>query len=430
METKFPDHDGYEAMFFVGNRKAPAVPTKTERTGTIVLKRTYEIHSVTGSLRPSSKILPVFVQDRPDNVLINGGFDSPVLDPDGNGINWRLEGVNVAQVPVNLAEPEGFQMVHVTGSASGRLVQTVTFDEPLGGREFTLSILAGADANAVIQGVHLFADGVERCRIDANLTPAMTRFQASGIFPSDLEATEMDVVLRMATNSSRTVIYDEVQLEERSYRTRWDANTIARYEHDLAAFKPEGDVVVLGLATAAGAFNVSVDGGTWFTRNLASASPPKKALVGWEPTLLDPRKAEAGTFPAADGVLPANFSNRYFNGHRRDRNDPTPGVDEVIAAAGPFPYLGASPRVTVSRAGPPIYSVQLRGDAASASVYRYSGSGDDTEPNWIPQAIPMRADTVVVEPESHRCYVVWRGVWPFDDHPEDSYRRLVVEASA
>jgi hypothetical protein len=258
----------------------------------------------------------------------------------------------------------------------------------------------------------------------------MTRVQATGIWPSDLEATEIDVVLRMATNSLRTVIYDEVQLEERSYRTRWDSNTIARYEHDLAAFKPEGDVVVLGLATATGSFNVRVDGGTWFSRNMASASPPKKALVGWEPTLLDPRKAQAGDFPAADGVLPANFSNRYFNGHRRDRNDPTPGVDEVIAAADPFPYLGASSQVTVSLGGPPIYSVQLRGDAASASVYRYSGSGEDTEQNWISQPVEMRADTVVVEPESPRCYLVWRGVWPFDDHPEDAYRRLVVEASA
>ena len=74
----------------------------------------------------------------------------------------------------------------------------------------------------------------------------MRRFSASGVWPLTVQAKEMRLVLRMATNTAVTVYYDRVQVEERNHLTRWDARTTLRYEHDLVPFKPHGDVIVLG----------------------------------------------------------------------------------------------------------------------------------------------------------------------------------------
>ncbi|MCP4709351.1 MAG: DUF2169 domain-containing protein, partial [Planctomycetes bacterium] len=55
--------------------------------------------------------------------------------------------------------------------------------------------------------------------------------------------------------------------------------------------------------------------------------------------------------------------------------------------------------------------------------------GPDDDTAWIKQSVTMNPDTLVIEPEIDRCWIVWRGVWPFDNHNEDAYRRLKVEAS-
>ncbi len=59
--------------------------------------------------------------------------------------------------------------------------------------------------------------------------------------------------------------------------------------------------------------------------------------------------------------------------------------------------------------------------------FRYHrGSGADDERYWRSQNVPMHLDTLVIEPEIDRCYAVWRGVWNFDEHVDDVYRRLIV----
>lgn len=435
METELPQAIGYKGMFLVGNRKQPAVPTITERTGTVVVKRTYDVDVVAGVVRPSARPLPVFVKDVPDNLLLNSNFESDLLDADGNAIDWQPESVSISpffEFPVPPSGPN--EVMRVTGNANGRVVQTVVFDEPVGGREFTLSVRIAADAAAQVSGVRLEADDHELCSITGNV-PVFpgTVFSASGVWPGDVTATEVKVVLRMATNSSRTVYYDNVQLEERGYRTRWDPNTVFRYENDLAAFKPEGDLVVIGFAGSAGNYDIKVNGSTWLSRSLSLSTGRKKAVMGWEATLTGPRNVETGTFPAAptayplDDPLPPDFKNHYFNGHRRTRADPD--ADEVITANEPFAYIPSAAHVTVERNNVPAYALRLRGDTVTARYSYYSGTGEDEETQWTNVNVPMWADTIVVEPESHRCYVVWRGSWSFDDHTEDAYRKLVVEGS-
>ena len=73
METKWPADKGFEGMFLVGFRKAPGEPSRTERVGYAVVKRTYDLDS-SGALRPSDSPLPVFIKEEPENLVPNSDF--------------------------------------------------------------------------------------------------------------------------------------------------------------------------------------------------------------------------------------------------------------------------------------------------------------------------------------------------------------------
>jgi hypothetical protein len=135
-----------------------------------------------------------------------------------------------------------------------------------------------------------------------------------------VQAKEMRVVLRMATNAALTVYYDRVQVEERNHLTRWDAKTTLRYEHDLVPFKPQGDVIVLGFSDIAGVSKVQVNNTTWFESSLSLTDGRVKAMFGWEPRVNDAndmlrQKKLAASHPIRitihrNGHLPTRFAIR------------------------------------------------------------------------------------------------------------------------
>jgi hypothetical protein len=192
------------------------------------------------------------------------------------------------------------------------------------------------------------------------------------------------------------------------------------YEHDLAAFKPEGDVLVLGFTTGGGPSTVRVANQTWFSRNVAAADPD---LFGWQPRDQNPRLCE-GAFPPNDSdyplgsPLPGGFNNLYYNGYRRDARQ--------VAAV---PYVPAAAAILLTRAGT-SYGFTLGDEMIGAQVFFYPGTGPDEACNWRRHTIPMPLDTLVIEPEHNRCYTLWRGVWGLDELITDpgAYRRLVVTA--
>lgn len=425
METIFPTGTGYAAMFLVSVRKNPAIPTEVQRTGTVVLKRTYAINPRTQTVAPDSHALPIFMQDRPANLLLNSDFESPLFDGDGNPIDWLSENTAIAAVP-DQTDPQG-HWLQVIGSPDGRVVQTLTFDKPLGGRAFTFRLMVSASAATQIQNVQLEADGnsggiVSLCTLDSSVTTTMTKKQRSGSWPAELEATEMRIVLRPASTAGVTVWYDHVQVEERSYETVYNPATTLVYEHDLAAYKPEGDLIILGYAGAAGSNNnrvVRVNGTTYLSRTLASALPPEKSLFGWEARVGPPRVTQAGNYDSykPEDTLPPDFDNRFYNGYRRD------------AANTPLAYLPATAQIELERGGSVTYRFRLAGDTAAASYFTYPGSGPDDKDRWKQTRVPMHLDTLVIEPEKNRYYAVWRGVWPYDSRPEEGYRRLLVKTS-
>lgn len=57
METIFPTETGFQGFFMIGFRKSGGV---TQRTGTVILKRTYDIDGG-GALTPAADFLPVLM---------------------------------------------------------------------------------------------------------------------------------------------------------------------------------------------------------------------------------------------------------------------------------------------------------------------------------------------------------------------------------
>ena len=432
METIFPTETGFQGFFMIGFRKSGGV---TQRTGTVILKRTYDIDGG-GVLTPAADSLPVFMQDTPANVLINSDFE---LDEDFEATNnanppggWTAANVTAARAAAH--GQAGSKALLLTGSnTAGQVAQPVEFTDPLGGRTFRFSFYIKTDATpppARIENARLEADGQTLCVIDRDLTDSLVRRHTSGVWPADLPATEMQVILPIAFDpdnpgDTRPVYYDQVQVEETSALTEWNDSATLRYEHDLAPYKPEGDLIVLGFAAVTGLCRLLVDGVARLSRNVGSSD--QKSLFGWEPRVDSPREAEAGTitddpndlppeWPVVDPArdpLPADFNNRFYNGYRRD------------AGAG-LPYLPASAHIQIERDGDIDYDFTLPGENISAIYYYHTGDRPDESHRWHRQPVTMNLDTLVIEPDGSRCYCLWRGLWDFDAHPPDAYRRLLV----
>lgn len=422
METIFPDATGYAGFFAVGFRKDPLSPTETQRVGTVMLKRTYSVqpdfNPALGTLTPAEEPLPVFDQDQPDmpeqsgNLVENGDFEGEDISM------WHPQsGVTVARV----AEPGGSGefMLRVTGDANETVTQTLSMPEPLAGHKFSLTFAAKADAGANAT-VELRAGATTLCTVNAALTTSLAWFEAAGRWPDATGASDVDVVLRTASTAGRTVFYDDVSVF-----------SMTRFEHDLAPFKPEGDVAVLDFLDVTGVtrFQVRQPGQLWQTWLQRTVSGSDFDMFGWASRSKDgagSRKEDAGTFPDDPNVypladpLPSDFNNRFYNGY-----------DRAARAAGDFtalPYFSPGDQVRVRRPGPSNdYGFTLGNEAVTARFYYYRGTGSDEERFWRSQSVTLHLDTLVIEPESDRCYAVWRGVWDFDGYADDVYRRLVVE---
>lgn len=428
MDTRFPDKkEGYDALFFVGWRKSIIGATDTaatERTGTVVLKRTYDINPDTGTLTVSKDAHLVFLRDYPEQVDLvrNGDFESDLFDSTGQPKDWQPQEGAVIERVTDPTDPTN-HWLRVSGPSGGRVVQRIDFGKPLGGQAFVIGISARADAPTAIDAVQLEAEGAVGpiCAISSEL-------KTEEIVLSCTEATNwewpqkenwntsvMCLVLPVAKDVNRSVFYDDVHLYN-----------ALRYEHDLASYKPEGDIIALGHVPplydpAGSAAGLRVDGQLWLSRQLGCND--RRHLFGWDSRAKGQRFSQAGKFPQESqypiSELPADFDNRFFNGYRRD------------FVSTPRPYLPSAAKIVVSRGdSAKPYRFVLRGDVAIACYWYQDGQVPDSFENWQSRNVPMNIDTLVIEPDENRCYLVWRGVWRFDDHPEGAYRLLKVEGSA
>jgi hypothetical protein len=436
METVFPSEDGYAGSFLVGFRKNPDAASQTQRVGTAVLKRTYDIEfngmgTLNGRLAPAGEPLPVFDQDQPDmedqtgNLVTNGDFE---MVEDGELVGWQAEsGATISQVED--PDTDGNHLMQVTGDPNRRITQTISLPAPLGRHRFALYFTARADAATTVTA-QLEASGSTLCTITETLQTTMKSYVARGQWPDGLAATEMVVVVETAAAAGRTVFYDNVTVF-----------ALIHFEHDLAPFKPEGDLVVLDFVDVTGLCSLRVDGALRLERSLGAG---ESNMFGWasrseEDTGMPDslmRAAQAGEFsdnpdayppewppsiPLKD-PLPDDFNNSFYNGYDR--------AAAQEAGSAPLPYLEPADFIQIVRPGPSNdYSFALGEEAVSAHYEFYSGFGPDKASYWQRRSVSMNLDTLVIEPENNRCYTVWRGAWNYDDHPEDAYRHLVITAT-
>ena len=423
MNTVFPEELGLNGMFIIGYKKQGLVNVQT---GTVIVKRGYRIESVSNMLIPVEDRYPVFVKDSPFNVVQNGSFENPANGPPAN---WEGDDGITIQTDTSGTVP----FISVRGPAGGgKIIQTITCDEPLGGKPFVFSFwVRSSNSSAHIENIRLESNGSRICSMTVDPGGNFQRYSGQGVWPTGLESTEMDVVLMTTDIGGISIDYAGIQVEEGTYLTRWNPESVLKYEHDLASHKVDADIIIHGFSDKTGTHSVKVNGETWFSTTLPRSDPGNpfitmsgarpKSFLGWEQRLTDPRKAEGGDFEVwaddpAEPPLPADFMNIYYNGYLRDAR--------VVSSKNQ--YLPPGAHITVERPLVSAYSITLPEDVYNGSYFYTRPSQPDDKDHWGKTPFSLHADTLVIEPEKQACYIVWRGHWHFTDHPEDSYRLLEV----
>ena len=195
---------------------------------------------------------------------------------------------------------------------------------------------------------------------------------------------------------------------------------IFQYEHDLAPFKPEGDIIVLGFVPVPSPVPVNVqlkvNNQIRLERDFDFLDLNNRYhLFGWEKRIDMHRQGE-GEYNEY-GKPKDSFKNRFFNGYLR----------EAIPPFTELPYLKGNEHIKIIRDNSLDYYLTLPGDFPRATFFTVLSDKPDEESHWQEHVLDLKIDTLVIEPEIHRAYLIWRAVWPFGDHDEEAYRRLVVQ---
>ncbi len=230
---------------------------------------------------------------------------------------------------------------------------------------------------------------------------------------------------------------DGLHLSDSTYDTDVDGETlkITDHESDIAVYKPKADLIVKGSYSVENSYTASVTSPgnseqIWFERPVALPDDEDAAanMFGWEQRWTDARKS-LGDVPYLEpnDTEPdyTNFDNEFFNAYRRD-----------FVESG-FPLNRFEPGSTITLRQTPdgsstssvVESFSLGNENISAKLYFHHKGSIDKEVHWCCRNIDeFKLDTLVVTPSQNTAYAVWRGVWDYDEYPQESYRQLKVKA--
>lgn len=227
-----------------------------------------------------------------------------------------------------------------------------------------------------------------------------------------------------------------------------------RAEHDLAAFKPRTDAVVLGPpappdpnprdgrwretvrrgaeAMTGGFLNGQLETLNGAIPNPAPNWPASQVTFGWQRRSVAPRKDLAGTFPESPpdpplppGRLPGDFQDGFFNGGLYVGGTPVfthppTGASWTLETAAEYPLppppIGAFETRTRTRT--------LHFPARPPRALLCYRDGPFPSSPIVEEELAMRLDTLVIDKTTGRFSAVWRGVWPYDRVPAECYLRL------
>jgi hypothetical protein len=203
-------------------------------------------------------------------------------------------------------------------------------------------------------------------------------------------------------------------------------------ESDLVPRKHHGDVIVLGHHGGDNGGRVEIDQGLgfrrWLRRNAVAndGDDPDTGqnLFGWHPRGVTSRIEQARpAFDDYDHSVENRNIDRFYNAHRREVTGNNFFVNERNHTNAATVEISQDPTgATVT------YSFVYDFPALTARYFAYCGCGPDREAYWGPVELGALAlDTLVIRPDLNTVSAVWRTSWPWDQVPQDAYRRLVVE---
>lgn len=422
-------------MFIIGHiRDDNAQEEAFKQVGTVIVKGTFQ-NIKQPKVASAEKQVAIFVKDHPYNAVRNSDFER-----EGSIEPWQVFGAE-AKLAANWgvgAEDNPTALWIKSDGGADIVQQTLSFDEPLGGRTFVLSFYAQAKTEVTIDGFSLQIKGADQqiCRMSAvvpqlpPLDPPVMNYQRfvsqPETWPAAESSTEMEVVLPGSADPDNPVYFDRVQVEETALATRWNENSVYRYEHDLAPFKPYADIIVLQPVTPASSqpewtVFLELDTGQSVKKNYddtawldsGDPAPTVKNLFGWEGRgdFDSPRKERAGknlgSFNPDERVMPEEFQNEFFNGYGWDEDENKSPVR--------LAHLADNTVLTISSDPTSFTSFQVRLPAARPTairqINRRNGNTDE-------RPLPLKLDTIIIEPQLDRYQVIWRGMWEWDDQAD------------
>ncbi len=437
-------HKIFPTMFIMGHiRDDNAPPDTFKQVGTVIVKGTF-LNMANPTIAPADEQVPIFVKDQPYNLVKNSGFEEDDFEPwyvhNGNATleeNWGAG---------NHPELKTALKLNSIGPESC-IKQTLSFGESLGGRTFVLSFYAQAKTEVNIDGFSLQITGTDHriCEISATIPQIPVQLPPPSLpelnyqrfvsqpetWPVDESATEMEVILPGSGQSGNEVYFDRVQVEETTKATRWDENSIFRYEHDLAPFKPFADIIVLGLFTLppsptpppppAPQFGweilIELNLNKVVRKRFAVNTDPLivRSLFGWAARSEGTRKEQSGNlelFKHKEQVLPTDFNNNFYNGMDRD-----------VQGDIPVDYLVNSSNIIVHTNPPGLFNFEILLPSTRPVAVLCTQNAQGRE-NTIP--LNLNLDTLIIEPEINRYMVIWRGCWILDEQFPKDYSELHV----
>ena len=433
---KVDGHKLYPTMFLLGHR---ADGKKAQEVGAVIVKATFQDMDNPQTL-PRARQVPIFRTDYPFNFVRNSDFEG--VDKKSKKILlWQAINGELESETQKWVGKKGKSVKLTSKSLPAHLKQTLTFEQSVGGRQFILSFYAWAEKNIKLDQFRLQSvkSGKPICQLSAELSIIPQRFISQAErWPSDEESKEVDVILPGSKNLNDPIYFDRVQVEEAATSTRWDENTVFRYEHDLVPYKPYADIILLGAAkpTSVGIQSLAVDISTGQhivkTFNVDEQSKreqfPIKALLAWAPRGEGKRKDQAGQnldkFDPNIKALPDLFDNQFYNGYDRT-------YDDVKSKGMPLAYLRDGTKLTIKSdfqllQGPAFpFTVQLPDTRPRATLTVTNNSRQE-----VNQDIPLVLDTVIIEPHLDRYLVLWRGTWPLDENYKNRYIQLTVQGGS
>lgn len=398
METVFPESDGVSGAFLLGWRRRPGTDVASdniEQVMTVILKRAFTVDPAAGTLSPDPDGPVIFEGDQPANFLANGDFSDGVVGWDAT------EGASVSAV-------EGGATVTRLGAA-GDIRRDAAFGRQLRERAVRIVVEARARAGLAAENA-LLVQGA----ITSSDPEGPASFPAEGDQPI-LLSNLLEMGPGVEANSVSARLPTIADGESVTYSNA--VVTTVDYEGDLVAYKPEADLIVIADDPPA-PVRLSVDG----TPRMIQGQPPLLTGLGWEARTGTTRQGQGGDFLAMTQALPNDFQNVWYNGYRRDRRQ---------GATVPFPGPGAA--IEIEREGGDLYAFSLPAEVPEVRHEWFTGRGEDNPCFWRGRILGMALDTLVVEPDRHRAYAVWRAVWPTDLDPDgsgpipaDAHRKITV----